>query len=78
MSLPAKASTTIEVEALPLSIRQLVTDTLRIMGLIFSYQDGVDSLASHFERVGGRYYEYLNYQNLAQWYLTNKRYLDSA
>jgi len=78
ISLPALATNDIDINTLPIATRQMVKDTLRVMGLIFSFQDGAQTLASHYDRVGNRYYEYLNYQNLAQWYLANKRYRDSA
>jgi len=78
ISLPTTMSLDIEVEALPLSSRKMVKDTLHVMGLIFSLRDGAQTLASHYEQVGHRYYEYLNYQQLATSYLSNKRYRDSA
>ncbi|MDP2562856.1 tetratricopeptide repeat protein [Psychrobium sp. 1_MG-2023] len=86
ISLPQRATTDIEVAALPVATRRMVQDSLRVMGLIFSdgsangvaVESGAQALAQHFERVGPRYYEYLNYQHLAMGYLKHKRYRDSA
>jgi len=78
LSLPATATLDIDVEKLPLSTRKMVKDTLHVMGLIFTLRDGALTLAQHFEQVGHRYYEYLNYQQLAKSYLASKRYRDSA
>ncbi|MDN4502062.1 tetratricopeptide repeat protein [Alteromonadaceae bacterium BrNp21-10] len=66
------------LEKLPAGERQLVTDTLRVMALLFSYDAGASSLAEHFQRVGDRHYEMLVYQQLGQFYLNDDRYRDSA
>ncbi|WP_416306156.1 tetratricopeptide repeat protein [Neptunicella sp. SCSIO 80796] len=58
--------------------RQLVNDTLRIMALLFSYQQGAASIAGHFASVGERHYESLLYQQLGQLYLNDDRFRDSA
>jgi len=78
ISLPTLATNDVDVNKLPLASRQMVKDTLRVMSIIFSFQDGAQTLASHYQQVGNRYYEFLNYQHLAQSYLSNKRYRDSA
>jgi tetratricopeptide (TPR) repeat protein len=63
--------------------KRLVNDTLRIMGLLFSYQDDSfyengDSIQIHFQRAGARHYEYLLYDQLGQHYLNKDRFRDSA
>jgi tetratricopeptide (TPR) repeat protein len=72
-----------QIERLPVGEKRLVNDTIRIMSLLFSYQDSqfvnpADSVAEHFVQVGGKHYEYVLYDALAQHYLNNDRYRDSA
>jgi TolA-binding protein len=67
-----------QLEKLAVGEKRLVNDSLRIMALLFSYQGGADSLASYFQQQGPRHYEYLLYEQLAQLYLNNSRYRDSA
>lgn len=57
----------------------LVTDTLRVMGLSLSYLDGATSIAEMEAQLGGaRPYSYLLYQQLGQLFLDQKRFTDSA
>jgi tetratricopeptide (TPR) repeat protein len=67
--------------------KRRVNDTLRIMGLLFSYQDSAlagpayangNSIQDHFQGTGPRHYEYLLYEQLAQHYLNKDRFRDSA
>jgi tetratricopeptide (TPR) repeat protein len=79
-----------QIERLPVGEKRLVNDTIRIMSLLFSYQDSqlsyqnsdvaypAQSVATHFTNVGSRHYEYVLYDALAQHYLNNDRYRDSA
>jgi tetratricopeptide (TPR) repeat protein len=72
-----------QVDRLPVGEKRLVNDTIRIMSLLFSYQDGqypnpADSVAAHFSQLGSRHYEYVLYDALAQHYLNQDRYRDSA
>jgi tetratricopeptide (TPR) repeat protein len=79
-----------QIERLPVGEKRLVNDTIRIMSLLFSYQDSqlsyqnsdvaypAQSVATHFTRVESRHYEYVLYDALAQHYLNNDRYRDSA
>lgn len=75
------------INLLSVGDKRLVNDTLRIMGLLFSYQDGAfddslyengDSIQTHFQRAGARHYEYLLYDQLGQHYLNKDRFRDSA
>jgi TolA-binding protein len=79
-----------QIERLPVGEKRLVNDTIRIMSLLFSYQDSqlsyqnskvahaAQSVAEHFKQVQSRHYEYVLYDALAQHYLNNDRYRDSA
>lgn len=67
-----------QLDKLPVGEKRLVNDSIRIMALLFSYQGGAKSLASYFQQQGARHYEYLLYDQLAQQYLNNNRYRDSA
>jgi TolA-binding protein len=57
---------------------RLNQDAVRIMGLLFSYLDGPEAIAQHFDVVGPRGYESLIYNELGQLQLNNDRYRDSA
>jgi tetratricopeptide (TPR) repeat protein len=84
-----------QIERLPAGDKRLVNDTIRIMSLLFSYQDSqydnpvlnpvlksvlksVNSIEAHFKQVENRHYEYVLYDALAQHYLNQDRYRDSA
>jgi tetratricopeptide (TPR) repeat protein len=72
-----------QIDRLAVGEKRLVKDTIRIMSLLFSYQDSqytkpAGSVAVHFTQVGKRHYEYVLYDALAQHYLNNDRYRDSA
>lgn len=72
-----------QIERLPVGEKRLVNDTIRIMSLLFSYQDSqysdpAGSVANHFMQVENRHYEYVLYDALAQHYLNKDRYRDSA
>ncbi|QEI14296.1 tetratricopeptide repeat protein [Cellvibrio japonicus] len=57
----------------------LVSDTLRVMGLSLSYLEGPKSITDLQAKLGGkRPYEYMLYQQLGQLYLEQKRFTDSA
>ena len=58
--------------------RELLEDTLRVVSLSFSYQDGPQSVADYFSRRGSRHYEDVVYERLGQWYLQKERYTDAA
>jgi tetratricopeptide (TPR) repeat protein len=68
----------IPVDTLSRAEQELVTDSLRVLAIVFDKQQGVDSIESAFERSGPRPWEYLAYESLGQLYLTQERYGDSA
>jgi tetratricopeptide (TPR) repeat protein len=72
-----------QIDRLPVGEKRLVNDTIRIMSLLFSYQDAqyqnpAESIADHFIQIGSKHYEYVLYDALAQHYLNQDRYRDSA
>ena len=66
------------VEQLPTGEKRLVTDTLRIMALLFSYLGNADAIESFYAKHGERHYVELIYAELAQQHLNNDRFRDSA
>ncbi len=60
------------------SDRNLVNDTLRVMGIVFSYLDGAQSITEIYQNLGQRHYQHMLYMNLGDLYLDQKRYRDSA
>jgi len=60
------------------SDRNLARDTLRVMGIVFSYLDGAESITSIYENLGQRHYQHMLYMSLGDLYLDQKRYRDSA
>jgi TolA-binding protein len=58
--------------------RELLEDTLRVVSLSFSYQNGPESVSGYFSRRGERRYEDLVYDSLGQLYLQKERYTDAA
>jgi len=77
-NLPRKSSSNLTIDKLPLANKQLVTDAFKVMNLIFSNGQGPISLAQFYASIGGRYFEYLHVDSMAQEFLANKRYRDSA
>jgi TolA-binding protein len=63
---------------MPKGERRLVFDAIRVMALTFSYQGNGDAIHSFFNSFGRRDYEQLIFDELAQQYLDNDRYQDSA
>lgn len=58
--------------------QELLNDCLRILSIIFSGLEGVESLVAFNQEKGARYYDYLLYQALANHYLSQERFKDSA
>lgn len=58
--------------------KQLLDDTVRVMSMVFAYQNGHRSISSMFKRLGARHYEYLIYDELAEYYLIKGQYSDAA
>jgi cellulose synthase operon protein C len=58
--------------------RELVEDTLRVMSITFSYNEGAQTLGQYVSRAGERPYTYLLYQRLGDLYVDKQRYQDAA
>jgi tetratricopeptide (TPR) repeat protein len=65
------------VEGVDPNQKALVDDSLRVLGMIFSYLDGADTIAGLFEDVGPRSYEALLYERLGELYISQQRYRDA-
>lgn len=78
ISLPKQPSQQLDINTLAKGNRQLVSDALDVMALIFAGDKAAQRLSSHYAKIGGRYYEYLVYEKLAQRYLDDKRFRDRA
>ena len=58
--------------------RELAGDSLRVLAVVFSYEQGVDTINSAYQGLGERSYSPLLYAALAELYLSQERYRDSA
>lgn len=58
--------------------QRLVGDAIRVMALTFSYQGNAQAIKAFFTDYGKRDYEQVIYQELAQQYLDDDRFQDSA
>lgn len=58
--------------------KEFLTDTLRVVSLAFSHQEGRESLATYFKHQGARTYEPLIYRHLGKLYLSKDRIHDAA
>ena len=72
---PAKA---VRLESLKRADRELVEDTLRVMSVSFSYNEGVSSLERYVQQHGARPYNWLLYSRLGDLYVDKQRYQDGA
>src|SRR6476661_8308493 len=72
---PGKA---VKLESLKRGDRELVDDTLRVMSITFSYNDGAASLEQYMKEHGERPYAWLLYQRLGDFYVDNQRFQDAA
>ena len=63
---------------LPRAEKELLDDTLRVVSLSFSYQEGAASIPQYFAKAGRRSYEPLLYRNLGELYLGKDRITDAA
>jgi len=68
----------IRIEDLKRADRELVEDTLRVMGITFSYAEGSQSLDQYMGKHGERPYSYLLYSRLGDLYVDKQRYQDAA
>ncbi|NOR43797.1 MAG: tetratricopeptide repeat protein [Gammaproteobacteria bacterium] len=58
--------------------KKRIDDTYRVISLSFSYLGGAESVVEYFDKHGHRYYEASIYSHLGEYYLTKRRYSDSA
>ena len=72
---PAKP---VRLESLKRGDRELVEDTLRVMSIAFSYNEGAASLEQYVREHGERPYTWLLYQRLGDLYVDKQRYQDAA
>ena len=68
----------VRLETLKRADRELVEDTLRVMSIAFSYNDGAASLEQYMHQHGERPYAWLLYSRLGNLYVDKQRYQDAA
>ena len=68
----------VRIESLRRADRELVEDTLRVMSITFSYNDGAASLERYLQQHGTRSYDWLLYSRLGDLYVDKQRYQDAA
>jgi len=68
----------VRLETLKRADRELVEDTLRVMSIAFSYNDGAASLEQYMHQHGERPYAWLLYSRLGDLYVDKQRYQDAA
>ena len=68
----------VRLETLKRADRELVEDTLRVMSITFSYNDGAASLEQYMHQHGDRPYAWLLYSRLGDLYVDKQRYQDAA
>ena len=68
----------VKLESLKRGDRELVEDTLRVMSIAFSYNDGAATLEQYVHQHGERPYTWLLYQRLGDLYVEKQRYQDAA
>jgi cellulose synthase operon protein C len=68
----------VRLESLRRADRELVEDTLRVMSITFSYNEGVASLEQYVREHGQRPYDWLLYSRLGDLYVSKERYQDAA
>ena len=56
-----------ELDALSKAQRYLVTDTLRIMSVIFSYNDSFQGITAHYQQFGDTQFSYLSINTTIRW-----------
>jgi tetratricopeptide (TPR) repeat protein len=66
------------LDSLPRGDQELAQDCLRMLAVVFSYQQGADTIAQTYGQLGVRPYQHLLYQSLGELYLSQERYRDSA
>ena len=66
------------IEQLDRLQRVLVEDTLRVMSVIFSFDEGVTGIEEFAKQEGKKKYDAMLYQELGQWYESQERWNDAA
>ena len=67
-----------QLDSLSAADRALVDDCFRALAVVFSYLEGVATIAAAYDALGHRSYEPLLYEALGELYLKQERYRDSA
>jgi cellulose synthase operon protein C len=68
----------VRLESLRRADRELVEDTLRVMSIAFSYNEGAATLEQYMHQHGDRPYAWLLYARLGDLYVDKQRYQDAA
>jgi cellulose synthase operon protein C len=68
----------VKLETLKRADRELVEDTLRVMGITFSYNEGAESLEKYVQQRGPRPYDWLLYARLGDLFVDKQRFQDAA
>jgi tetratricopeptide (TPR) repeat protein len=76
--LGSTAGKSVRLETLKRPDRELAEDTLRVMSIAFSYNDGAASLEQYVQQHGERPYNWLLYARLGDLYVDKQRYQDAA
>lgn len=77
LALQQNGETALSLDEISSSARYLVADTLRIMSVIFSYNDFDQDPVTHYQQYGWQTFSFMNFEALANYYLEKKRYLDA-
>ncbi len=67
-----------QLETLPRADREIIDDTLRVMSLTFSNEDGIEPLNRFVDRIGKPPYAALLYSRLGDLYVEKQRFQDGA
>jgi tetratricopeptide (TPR) repeat protein len=76
--LGTKPGKSVRLESLKRADRELVEDTLRVMSVTFSYNEGTSSLEKYVQQHGDRPYNWLLYERLGDLYVDKQRFQDGA
>lgn len=66
-----------ELDGVSPAQRTLVDDSLRVLGIVFSYLDGAQTITELIAKIGPRAYSSLLYEQLADLYASQERYRDA-
>jgi len=75
---PKRTDATIPLARLPRAQRELVEDTLRVMSITFSYEEGAKSVDAFLSKAGSKPWAALLYATLGDLYVSKERYTDAA